>query len=152
MQISSEGLRSINYHVTHDQTGVEWAVFKKRSCLFLRLRHRAKNNSSGFLQMCSSYWAPLKAYLLIHFTLQLHNLVFHANMELLVAFHRASLNFEFLQLTLSHHPSEAALKVDDGFHGPLIMCTSQPATNTFLNDDCFVLTEYLQKKEDYLRL
>jgi hypothetical protein len=73
-------------------------------------------------------------------------------MELLVAFHRASLNFEFLQLTLGHHPPEAALKVDDGFHGPLIMCTGQPATDTFLNDDCFVFTEYLQKKEDNLRL
>lgn len=87
-----------------------------------------------------------KTHLLINFALQLHDLVLHANVKLLIALHGAGLDLKFLQLTLGHHPSEAALKVDDGMDAPLIVGASQPATDPFLNDDCFVFTEYLERR------
>lgn len=65
-----------------------------------------------------------KTHLLINFALQLHDLVLHANVELLIALHRAGLDLKFLQLALGHHPSEAALEVDDGVDAPPIVGAS----------------------------
>lgn len=87
-----------------------------------------------------------KTHLFVNFALQLHDLVLHANVELLIALHGAGLDLELLQLALGHHPPEAALKVDDGVRTPLVVGASQPAPDPLLNDDCFVLTEYLQKR------
>lgn len=92
---------------------------------------------SGFL---------FKTHLLINLALQLHDLVFHADVEFLIAFHGAGLNLELLQLTLGHHPPEAALEVDDGMHAPLVVGAGQPAPDPLLNDDCFVLTKYLRRR------
>ena len=66
-------------------------------------------------------------------------------MEFLIALYRAGLNLELLQLALGHHPPKATLKVNDGVHGFLVGGASQPAPDPLLNDDCFVLTEYLQR-------
>ena len=87
-----------------------------------------------------------KTYLLINFALQLHDLVLHADVELLIALHGAGLDLKFLQLALGHHSSEAALKVDDGVNAPPVVGASQPATDPLLNDNCFVLTEYLERR------
>lgn len=65
-------------------------------------------------------------------------------MELLIALHGSGLDLELFQLAPGHHPSETALKVDNGMHAPLVVSASQPAPDPLLNDDCFVLTEYLQ--------
>lgn len=87
-----------------------------------------------------------KTHLLVHFALQLHDLVLHANVQFLVALHGTGLNLELFQLAFGHHSPEAALKVDDGMHAPLVAGTSQPAPDPLLNDYCFVLIEYLQRR------
>lgn len=57
-----------------------------------------------------------RGYLLIQFPLQLHDLVLHAEVELLKVLDRSGFNLEFLELSTGQHPAHATLQVH---HSPL---------------------------------
>lgn len=86
----------------------------------------------------------MATHLLVDSSLQLHDLVLHAFVELLEVLHGTSFDLQLLQLALGPHPADAALQVHDGAEAALVPAASQPTTNVFLNDDHLVLPQQLQ--------
>lgn len=85
------------------------------------------------------------SYLIVYPALQLHDLVLHADVELLEVFDGARLDLELFEFSLGSHSPDAALQVNDGFERALEPLPSQPATHHLLNNDGLVLTQQLKK-------
>lgn len=94
---------------------------------------------------------PGSFYLLIDFSLQLHDLVLQANVKLLVALHRAGLYLQLLQLPLGHHAPVAALQVHDGPQGAAVAPPSQPAPHVLLDNHRLVLPQHLHSRKHTAR-
>lgn len=113
--------------------------------VFLALKAKRAQKESVWLDqsVSGSFNVPVP-YLLVDLSLQLHDLVLHAFVELLEVLHGASFDLQLLQLAPSPHPTDAALQVDDGLQAALVPAAGQPAADALLNDHHLVRPQQLQ--------
>lgn len=83
------------------------------------------------------------AYLVVHFPLQLNDLVLHARVELLQVLGRASFDLQLLQLPFGVHASEGALDGDGGVAGSSKLLPLHPAAYILLDDHRLVMQQEL---------